>query len=188
MNNQEKKLNIQLSDLHLPELWRRTRRGVIYAAVLVVFLSLQNVVFSHITVFGIHSMFMPALVAACALMEGAERGGYFGLAAGILCDLFYASQSMLFTLLFPILGFLIGLLADFYLNRRFFCYAIFAALALFISAVAQIFSLLLAGQSAGRLWLIAVGQTLWSLPFIVPCYYVCKLIPRRSGGDVPSPY
>ena len=37
---------------------------------------------------------------------------------------------------------ILGLLADFYLNRRFFSYAVLAAAALFLSAFAQMFSLL----------------------------------------------
>ena len=60
-------MKIQLSDLHLREIWGRTRRGVLYALVLLAFLLLQNVVFSHITIFGVHSMFLPALVIAAAL-------------------------------------------------------------------------------------------------------------------------
>ena len=182
-------MKIQLSDLKLDELWSKTRRGVLYTLYLLLFLLLQNVVFSHIAPLGVRAMFMPALVVAVALFEGGHRGGYFGLAAGIVCDLFFAGQRVLFTLLFPAMAFVVGLLADFYLNRRFFTYAVFAVLALFLSAFAQMFSLLVyKGQGSWALWGTAILQTLWSVPFIFPAYYICKIFPWRAEGTAPSPY
>ena len=180
---------VKLEDLHLPELWRKTRRGVVYFLILVLFLLCQNVIFSHITLFGIHSMFVPALVVAVALFEGGHAGGWFGVAAGIMLDLFTTSQGVLFTVLCPLMGFAAGFMADFFFNRRFFTYCIMGAAALLLSAIAQMFPLLVyQGQRAGTLWGVALVQTIWSLPFLVPSYYVCKIIPRRLRREVPSPY
>ena len=182
-------MKIQLSDLKLDRIWLRTRRGVLYALYLLGFLLLQNVVFSHIAPLGVRSMFMPALVTAVALFEGGSRGGDFGLAAGILCDLFFAGQTVLFTVLFPLIGFAVGLLADFYLNRRFFSYAVLAVLSLFIAALAQMFPLLVyKGQGSWALWRTVILQTLWSVPFIYPAYYLCRIFPWRAEGTAPSPY
>lgn len=178
-----------ISDLKLAELWSRTRRAVLYFLYLLGFLVLQNVIFSHIAPLGVRAMFMPALVVAVALFEGGWRGGLFGLAAGILCDLFLAGQTVLFTILFPVMGFAVGLLGDFYLNRRFFSYAVMAVLALLLSAFAQMFSLLVyRGQSPLALWGTALLQTLWSVPFIYPAYYICKIFPWKAEGTAPSPY
>lgn len=184
-----KKNRIRLSDLNLAKLWNQTRRGVLYGLVLVLFLLIQNVIMSHIGLFGVHAMFMPALVAAVALFEGGARGGYFGLAAGILCDLFFSSQTILFTVLFPVMGFVFGFMADFFMNRRFLSYCVLAVLALALAAFAQMFSLLVyKGQGSWALWRTMILQVLWSLPFIFPAYYICKIFPRKSGGDVASPY
>ena len=181
--------NVSFSDLRLNELWEKIRRGVLYALYLLGFLLLQNVVFSHIAPFGVKAMFMPALVAAVALFEGGYRGGLFGLAAGFACDLFFFGQSVLFTVMFPVMGFAIGLLADFYLNRRFFTYAVLSVTALFLSAFAQMFSLLVyQGQGSWVLWRTAILQTLWSVPFIFPAYYICKIFPWKAEGPAPSPY
>ena len=181
--------NVTISDLRLRELWEHIRRGVLYGLYLLGFLLLQNVVFSHIAPFGVRAMFMPALVAAVALFEGGHRGGLFGLAAGIACDMFFFGQQVLFTVLFPVMAFGIGLLADFYLNRRFFTYAVLGVLALFLSAFAQMFPLLVYhGQGSWALWRSAVLQTLWSLPFIWPAYYICKIFPWKAEGPAPSPY
>ena len=127
--------NITFSDLRLDRLWEKIRRGVLYGLYLLGFLLLQNVVFSHIRPFGVRAMFMPALVTAVALFEGGYRGGLFGLAAGIVCDLFFYSQTVLFTVLFPVMGFAVGLLGDFFVNRRFFTYAVLAVIILALSCV-----------------------------------------------------
>lgn len=128
--------------MKLDELWLKTRRGVLYALYLIGALLVQNVILSHVALFGVRAMFLPALVVAAALFEGGWGGGLFGLAAGILSDLFFGSQSVLFTVLFPVMGFIAGFLGDFYLNKRLFTYCILGAAALFLAAFAQMFSLL----------------------------------------------
>ena len=106
--------------MKLDELWLKTRRGVLYALYLIGALLVQNVILSHVALFGVRAMFLPALVVAAALFEGGWGGGLFGLAAGILSDLFFGSQSVLFTVLFPVMGFIAGFLGDLYLNMRLF--------------------------------------------------------------------
>ena len=181
--------NITFSDLRLDRLWEKIRRGVLYGLYLLGCLLLQNVVFSHIRPLGVRAMFMPALVTAVALFEGGYRGGLFGLAAGIVCDLFFYSQTVLFTVLFPVMGFAVGLLGDFFVNRRFFTYAVLAVISLFAAAFAQMFSLLVYhGQGSWALWRSAILQTLWSVPFIWPAYHICRIFPWKAEGTVPSPY
>ena len=183
------KKRIQLSDLHLDEIWTDIRRGVLYGLYLLAFLLLQNVIFSHIAPLGVRAMFMPALVVAVALFEGGRVGGLFGLAAGIACDIFFSSQTVLFTVLFPVIGFAVGFLVDFFLNRRFFAYAMLALAALFLSAFAQMFPLLVYhGQGSWALWRTAILQTLWGVPFVWPAYYICKIFPWKAEGPAPSPY
>lgn len=183
------RVNFQLSDLKLGEFWLKIRRGVLYMLYLFAALLLQNVILSHIAPFGVRAMFLPALVVAAALFEGGWGGGLFGLAAGIVSDLFFGSQTILFTVLFPVIGFVSGFLGDFYLNKRLFTYCILGAAALFIAAVAQMFTLLLSQEGGGgALWLTAILQTLWSLPFLFPAYYACKSFPWRSPREAPTPY
>ena len=74
-----------------------------------------------------------------------------------------------------------------YLGGSVIC--ILGAAALFLAAFAQMFSLLFyEGQSSAALWVTALLQTLWSLPFLFPSYYLCKNFPWRSSRDVPTPY
>ncbi len=171
------------------EVWNRTRRGVLYALLLLVGLLLQNVILSHIPILGVRVMFLPVLVVAVGLFEGGIRGGYFGLAAGALCDLLLSSQGVLFTVLFPVYGFVSGFLVDFYLNRRLFSYSVMAVGALLLAGLAQMLNLALhTGQYSWAMWRTVLLQTLWSAPFLFPAYYVCRLIPRKTGEKIPSPY
>ena len=133
---------IDFSELKLDALWMAVRRTVLYGLYLLAFLMLQNVIFNHIAPFGVRAMFLPALVVAVAVFEGGTVGGLFGLAAGIVGDLFFSGQSVLFTVLFPCIGFAAGLLVDFYLNRRLLTFVILGVAALLLSAFAQMFPLL----------------------------------------------
>ena len=171
------------------EYYKKARRGLLYALVLLAYLLAQNVVFSRLPLFGIKTLFMPALVVAVALFEGGTRGGYFGLAAGVLCDLFLGGQKVMFTILFPVIGFLVGFLVDFFLNRRFFSYFVLSLAALALSAATQMAPLLFFhGQSPWALWTTALVQTVWGIPFIFPSYYICKMMPRKPIDKAPSPY
>ena len=166
--------------LRLQRLWNQARRGVMYALLLLLFLLLQNVIFSLVALFGEKAMFLPALVVAVGHFEGGWRGGVFGLAAGVLSDLSGTSPTLLFTLLFPVMGFLMGLLTEFLINQRFYAYCVAAAGALFLSAFAQMFRLLVAyPEVSGALWGTCILQTLWSVPFALLAYYACRALPRR---------
>ena len=182
--------------MKLDELWLKTRRGVLYALYLIGALLVQNVILSHVALFGVRAMFLPALVVAAALFEGGWGGGLFGLAAGILSVRQDRRRGSFVGLSqrggdgkHYSGGFIAGFLGDFYLNKRLFTYCIMGAAALFLAAFAQMFSLLFyEGQSSAALWVTALLQTLWSLPFLFPSYYLCKNFPWRSLRDVPTPY
>ena len=64
------KVTFRLSDMKLDEFWLKIRRGVLYELYLVLYFLVQNVIFSHIALFGVRAMFLPALVVAVALFEG----------------------------------------------------------------------------------------------------------------------
>ena len=52
------------------------------ALYMAVTLLLQNTVFAHIALFGVHAMFVPAVVVAVGVFEGGTWGAVFGLIAG----------------------------------------------------------------------------------------------------------
>lgn len=168
--------------LQLIRIWNRIRRGALYAMLMLLFLLLQDAVFIHVAPFGVRALFMPALVVAVGLFEGGWRGGIFGLAAGFFADLSGTSIHVLFTVLYPLMGFTMGFLAEFLLNQHFYVYLIGAITALFLSAFCQMFRLLVTYPDVTwALWKTCILQTLWSIPFLFPAYYACKALPRRLG-------
>jgi hypothetical protein len=158
----------------------KLRRGILYAALLLLFLGFQDLLFSRVAVLGVRSMFVPALVVAVGLFEGGVWGGVFGLFAGLLGDWSFAENTVLFTVLYPMLGFFTGVLAQFLVNRRFFSYFLLSLAALALTAFCQMFRLLLvSGAHYAALLQTAGLQTLWSLPFTAPAYLACKALNRH---------
>jgi hypothetical protein len=83
----------------------KLRRGIIYAFLLFVVLIFQNVIFSRVSILGVRAMFVPVAVVAVGVFQGSVWGGVFGLFAGLLCGIGYHGSLILFTALFPVLGF-----------------------------------------------------------------------------------
>ena len=83
----------------------KLRRAIVYALLFLVLFVLQDLLVSHITVLGVHALLIPAAVIAVGLFDGGAWGGFIGLAAGYFCDLGYSDQTVLFTVLFPAIGF-----------------------------------------------------------------------------------
>ena len=159
----------------------KVRRAIMYTALLFAALVLQNMVISEFPIFGAKALFVPALVVAVGLFEGGVWGGVFGLFAGLLGDSAFSGNTVMFTVVFPILGFAAGLLADFMINRRFFSFMLLSLISLGFTALCQIFPLFaFDGAKLGDLLSTALVQTLWSLPFAAPIYLVTKRIAESS--------
>ena len=141
-------------------------------------------VFSQIELLGVHALFVPAIVVAIGMYEGGVWGALFGLLAGYICDMSFSANTALFLVLFAVFGFLSGLLADFFVNCRFYSFMIIAALALLITPVCQIIPLwIYDGTPLGALLPTAALQTLWSIPLAAPAYFAVKAIAGGAHGD-----
>ena len=159
----------------------KLRRGVLYALFLLLVLIVQDMVLSHVTILGVRPMILPVAVTAVALFEGGVWGGVFGLCAGLLTDMNFSETTVLFTVVLTVIGFLTGAMAQFVLNRRFFSYLFVSLAALLLTALCQMFRLLVfQGADPIRLLLTAGLQTLWSLPFCIPVYFPCRALARRK--------
>ena len=83
---------------------------------------------------------------------------------GIFTDMFTPGTVITYTVLFPVLAFGVGILAQFFVNRRFMGFMLLALAALLLTAAVQ--TLIISVKSAGSLSALetAILQTLWSLP------------------------
>ncbi len=157
--------------------FEKLKRALLYAAVVMVVLALQTLLFSRVRFLGAAPMFVPAVVTAIALFEGGVWGAVFGLAAGILCALRYSGTLVLFPVLFALIGFFSGLLAQFVMNRRFFSYFALSVVAFVLTAFCQMFRpLFFLDAPAADVLRVGALQVLWSLPFPFLIYFPVKNI------------
>ena len=113
------------------------RRIIRYAVYLFLALVMQNMLFTGIRPFGVCPMFLPAVCVAVGMFQDSVWATAFCLVLGIFADMAYVENTMLFTVLFPVLAFFSGFLCQFLLNRRFFAYMGLTLAASFITALAQ---------------------------------------------------
>jgi len=160
---------------------RKIKRAVLYLAVVLVVLGLQNLLFARIRPLGVAAMFVPAVVVAIGMFEGGLWGAMFGLVTGVLCGMRYSGSLILFAVLFAAFGFFAGLLSKYFVNKRFFSYYALCAAAFIVTAFCQMFRLLFLTDAA-LLPLLRTGllQVLWSLVFPVLIYFPVKNIVRHQ--------
>ncbi len=159
---------------------RKLRLALVYILFLIMVQFLQDTVLARFAILGVKMMFIPASIIAVGYMEGGWRGGLYGLLAGVLCDMTYTENTVLFTLLFPALGFASGLAADFMMNRSFVSYLFAAAVSLLITGFAQMLGVVVRQPGALLYGLVmVVGQALVSMPMAAVLYYPVSQIASR---------
>ncbi len=159
----------------------KLRRAALCALYLAVTLLLQNTVFARVRVFGVHAMFVPAMVVAAAMFHGPVWGGVFGLITGFFCDMGYPETAVLFTALLPVLGFAAGMCADYLVNRGLLPFLCMCAAALLLTGFCQMFRLwIFRGMAFWPLFATALLQTVVSLPLAIPYFYISRSAYRRA--------
>ena len=141
-----------------------------YGVYMLLVLVLQDMVLTQIRPAGVCAFVPPAAVTAVAMFEGAVPGVVFALVMGIFTDMFTPGTVVTYTLLFPVIAFGVGILAQFFVNRRFMGFMLLSLAALLLTALVQ--TLIIAVKSVGSfsaLW-TAILQTLWSLPVAALVY------------------
>ncbi|MCM1149292.1 MAG: hypothetical protein NC319_04255 [Butyricicoccus sp.] len=156
---------------------KKIRRAALYAACIVVMLTLQENVLARVSVFGVRASPMPALIAAIGLFEGGLWGGLFGVFAGFFSDMAGANTRVLLTIILAAMGFLSGLVGQLLINRRFYSYMVAAAVILLAASLCQALPVWVYHRASPLALLrTAALQALWSVPFAVPCYFACRAI------------
>ncbi len=152
---------------------------LILAPYLAVLYILQSTLLTHLPIFGTTPMIMPLAVCGVALFLGRVDGGVTGLFAGMLMDLACNQATIHFTLVLTLTGLLVGILSDTVLVQGFPSYLLTAAAALAVCSASQVFALaVLRGAPIALLSGIAVRQTLSSLIFTFPFYYISRFLCR----------
>lgn len=136
---------------------------------------LQALLFTHLPLFGVKPLIIPLFVAGAALLEGAVPGGTFGLFAGILCDVSFNQPAIQFTLLLTAVGLIVGMLSETVIACSLPSYLLCSLGVLLLSGLVQMFGLLFfGGASFVALLGVLLLQTLYSMFFTVPVYYLIQ--------------
>lgn len=160
---------------------KKLRRAALYLLFLAGALWLQFSVLARLDILGAGPFLLPAAVVAIGMWEGGVWGGVLGLLAGFCCDLAMTESTVTFLILFSVYGFAGGVLADYFVNRRLLSCLILSALAMLLTALVQILPLwVFHGVGLDVLLPYALLQTLWSLPFAFPAFFLCRAV---SGRD-----
>lgn len=160
----------------------KVRRVIVYLGVLLAVLFIQNIVLSHVTVFGVHAIIAPIAVVAVGFFEGGVWGGLFGMFMGFSCDMYFNDSAVLLTVLFSIIGFTSGAAEMFFVNKRFFSFFFVSFAALILTAICQMFKFIAITDTNIWILLTTAGlQTLISIPFTFVIYYPCRAL---SGVDL----
>ena len=139
------------------------RRIIRYAVYLFLALVMQNMLFTGIRPFGVCPMFLPAVCVAVGMFQDSVWATAFCLVLGIFADMAYVENTMLFTVLFPVLAFFSGFLCQFLLNRRFFAYMGLTLAASFITALAQMIATGLGDAFSASMVPTVIMQALFSI-------------------------
>lgn len=159
----------------------KVRRGIIYAAIMLIVLTVQELLLSRITIFGVRAMIVPIFPVAVGLLQGGMWGMGFGLACGLLCDAMFAENLVLFTMIFPVIGFLATAAERFLVSRELVSFFALSLVALFFTAFAQLVkTFIFFDASILPMLRVAVLQTLYSLPFVFILYYPCRALSQRA--------
>lgn len=159
---------------------KKLRLAFIYILFMILVQFMQDTVLARFALFGVKTLFVPAAVTAVGFQEGGFRGGLYGLLAGFLCDMTYAENTVLFTVLFPALGFASGLAADFMMNRSYVAYLCAAAVCLLVTGAAQMIRVVVLQPGAVLYCIIIVAaQALVSMPFAAVLYFPAEQISSR---------
>ena len=158
---------------------RRARIFVIalHAILLVVVYIFQSMIFPYIRLWGLVPLILPLVSTGTAVHGGRFAGAVSGLFAGIFTDLSFNQPLLLFTLILTLLGVGVGSMADTVFAKRFGTYFISCIIVLWVCALVQIFPLLVFGEvPAALLFDTAMWQTIYSLAFTVPIWFVIRKI------------
>lgn len=157
------------------------KKALVFIAFTLLLNLMQNTVFANITPFGVYAMFIPTYLVAVGMFQGGVWGGFIGLLAGFLCDKSFSENTVLFTIVFPAIGFFSGMLAQFFINQKYFSYIFTSLGALILVTATQIARpWIFSGAQIADLALTGLFQILWSMPFAAILYFPVRKLARKK--------
>lgn len=144
----------------------------------------EDLLFSRVTLWGVHPVLLPLAAAAVAVLEGPVGGTGFGLGIGLLCSAAWHDMGSLMVLLLALAGALIGAVAQYGLKQNYITCLLCSTALLGGMDLLRILSYLTQGSATLRVMLsVALPEIAVSLPFTIPIYLLFRLVWSRVGGS-----
>ncbi len=160
--------------------WKKLRMILEYAVYMMLVMLLQSLLFSKISILGAKGFIIPAAAVAAGIYLGGVRGAVFGIFLGLFTDMAFPETTVLFTVLFPMIGFGAGFASEFYINKSFFAFMIFSTAAILLTGLVQLAAALISGGTEIVAGLVTVLlQTLLSILPVMLLY-----LPFRNSQSV----
>ena len=156
------------------------RRMVLLGAVGLVLFFIQCVPGVPIAVNGITPNMLVALTTAVAFFFGEKAGGFYGLFAGILLDMYSVSGLPVNAMLLLVLGCVCGLLARLFFSRNFPAALLCCLAYLFVYYGVCLLAFKGGLSDYGRAYFLSqsIPGIFYSLAFFVPWYFLCKKLSK----------
>ena len=158
-------------------------KWTLYALAALLCLVVQGIFLQRLTIWGVIPFLYPLLAVIPATYEGPTAGTVFALAAGIVCDLVLPDAfPCLYTLIFPAVGLLSGLLARGVLRAGFLCSLAGSAAAFLILDTFRCLLLRLGRQNAMGTGLSIMGREfLITAPLVIPMTLLFYAVHERTA-------
>jgi cell shape-determining protein MreD len=154
----------------------------LYAALFLLTLAVQTVVFGRARYFGGAKLsLIPVLVVCTAMLNGAENGGTFALAAGLLWCLSGADGAGLTLMLLTVCAVLAGWLCDRYLRRSLLSALLMSLGALLVCEGGLFLFKYYLGTVGASFLKLLPAQVLLSMLACPPLYGLARAI-RKAGA------
>ena len=154
-------------------------KWLLYAAGVMICWILHGLALQFLDIFGVMPFIFPMLAAVIAMYEGPFSGSICALALGIACDLTIAAPIPCFyTLIFPIIGMLAGLISKNWIPMSFGCALLLSLMAFLLTDGFHCLLLALNGSqhAMSAAFSLTGRETGVSLPFLIPVYFVFRRI------------
>jgi len=154
----------------------------LHAILLTVVYVFQGMVFPYVRLNGFVPLLLPIAATGVAIYEGRYTGGFFGIFAGILCDVSFNEPAGVFTVMLTLSGLLIGTLADTIITRGFVMFIASCVVVLALSAFVQLLPLFFTGAvPLAPLVSTGIQQTVYSLIFTIPIWFFVRALGERAN-------
>lgn len=123
------------------------------------------------------------VVVAVALFEGSINGSIFGLAIGFFCSAVYYRSGLMMIPIYTIIGACAGATRKEKIGRSLLGCAVCSLGGLIFLEVCQVLRFFLGGTALSVLAALALPEALYSLPFLIPIYFLVHAVYKRVRTD-----